>query len=169
MDLRSELRASLNIWKALTFYEKFEQAIVLVLTLLIALIVLFATWNLVKEMVPAIVRGLADPTDYQVFQRMFGAIFTVIIALEFKHSLLIVLLRKQSIIAIKSVVIIALLTVLRKLIIFDFSALKPEVVFGLAALIASLGGLYWVVQHYEVKVVGEGIEREATPGQGGVA
>jgi uncharacterized membrane protein (DUF373 family) len=71
--------------------ERFEQVIVLILTGLIAIIVIFAVWNLALKIFHAvIVPQTFDPTDYSVFQAVFGAVFTVIIALEFKRSLLVV-------------------------------------------------------------------------------
>jgi len=39
--------------------------------------------------------GSLDPSDYSTFQACFGMIFTVIIALEFKKSLLVVAERRD--------------------------------------------------------------------------
>ena len=44
MRLQDELRRARGLFLSLTFYEVFEHAVVLVLTLLIVLIVLSATW-----------------------------------------------------------------------------------------------------------------------------
>ena len=77
-------------WMLLTFYERFEQVMILILTGLIALVV-FAVWNLALKIFHAVLAPQSfDPTDYSVFQAIFGAIFRVIIALEFKRSLLVV-------------------------------------------------------------------------------
>lgn len=72
----------------LSFYDKFEHACILTLTALIALIVALAIWNLVLKIFISLLASTLDPTDYAVFQGLFGMIFTVIIALEFKRSLL---------------------------------------------------------------------------------
>ena len=48
-----------------------------------------------------------DPTDYGVFQAVFGTIFTVIIALEFKRSLLVLAERSDSVVQVRAVVLIA--------------------------------------------------------------
>ena len=53
--------------------------------------------------------NLIDPSDYAIFQAVFGMIFTVLIALEFKHSLLVVLHNPASIVQLRSVILIALL------------------------------------------------------------
>ena len=74
-----------------TLYERFEQVVILILTGLISLVVVFAVWNLALKIFHAVLAPQGfDPTDYSVFQAIFGAIFTVIIALEFKRSLLVV-------------------------------------------------------------------------------
>ena len=75
-------------------------AVVLVLTLLIVLIVLSATWHLALAVFALIVANQIDPANQEVFQAVFGMIFTVIIALEFKKSLLIVAERKGSVVQI---------------------------------------------------------------------
>ena len=66
------------------------------------------------------VGGSFDPTEHVVFQTVFGMIFTVIIALEFKRSLLIVVTeRHNSIVQVRTVVLLAMLAMVRKLIILD--------------------------------------------------
>ena len=70
-------------WRLLTLYQKFEQAIVTILTLLIAVVIVSAVWNLILKIFYGLVVSPAfDPTDHVVFQTVFGMIFTVIIALE---------------------------------------------------------------------------------------
>ena len=73
-------------------------------------------------------------------------IFTVIIALEFKHSLLIVLARQESVVRVRSIVLIALLAVTRKFIILDLREGSVGELFALAAAILALGLVYWLVR-----------------------
>lgn len=56
------------------------------------------------------------------FQEVFGNIFTVIIALEFKSSLRISLSHSRDVVRVRTIVLIALLAVSRKFIILDRSA-----------------------------------------------
>jgi uncharacterized membrane protein (DUF373 family) len=147
MTLRAEFDETRVQWKLLTLYQKFEHAVIVVLTALIALVVVLAVWNLIVKVVGTIaVAGGLDPTDYPVFQALFGMIMTVIIALEFKRSLLISAERRHGIVQVRTVVLIALLAIVRKLLILDFSATDGAVLFGLAATILSLGGVYWIVR-----------------------
>jgi uncharacterized membrane protein (DUF373 family) len=137
MPFKEELAAARQQWKPLTIYQKFEHAVILVLTALIAIVIAFALWNLVLKILLSIISsGGFDPTEYSVFQALFGMIFTVIIALEFKRSLL------QA----RTVILIALLAIVRRLIIIDLSAADAAEVFALATAILALGAVYWLVR-----------------------
>src|SRR5258705_8528084 len=114
----SDLRLSFG---PLTLYQKFEQVCVLMLTALIAIIIVLALWNLTLKLLLSILATNFDPTDYEVFQTVFGMIFTVIIALEFKRSLLVVAERRDSVVQVRSVILIALLAGVRKIYLLHFS------------------------------------------------
>jgi uncharacterized membrane protein (DUF373 family) len=138
----------------LSFYQKFEHAVILVLTALIAIVVALAVWNLVLKVLLSIMSsGGFDPTDYAVFQALFGMIFTVIIALEFKRSLLVVAERQHSVVQVRTVVLIALLAIVRKLMIIDLSAADAQQVLALAATILALGAVFWLVRDQDTQDV----------------
>lgn len=149
MALKDELAEVRGRWKLLTFYEKFEHGVILLLSALIALIVVLAVWNLTIKVLASIVYANFDPTDYAVFQALFGMIFTVIIALEFKRSLLVFAERKQSIVQVRTVILIALLAVVRKLMILDLASAGASKVLALAASILALGAVYWLVREQD--------------------
>jgi membrane associated rhomboid family serine protease len=71
----------------LSLYQRFEHLILIILTALIAIVVVAAVWSLsLKILFGLVLSGSLDPSDYAVFQAVFGMIFTVIIGLEFKKS-----------------------------------------------------------------------------------
>ena len=122
MSIRDEFRGAKAEFKLLSLYQRFEHVVILILTALIAVVVVAAVWNLVlKILFGFIFSGSVDPADYSAFQAVFGMIFTVIIALEFKKSLLVVAERRDSVVQIQSVVVIALLAICRKVIILDLT------------------------------------------------
>ena len=150
MPLKEQLTAERQRWKLLTIYQKFEHAVILVLTAHIAVVIAFALWNLVLKILLSIVSsGGFDATDYAVFQAFFGMIFTVIIALEFKRSLLVVAERRHGIVQVRTVLLIALLAIVRKLMIIDLSEAEAQQVFALAAAIMALGAVYWFVREQD--------------------
>ena len=92
---------------------------------------------------------LLAPVDPSVFQAIFGMIMTVLIALEFNHTILSILHRKESIVQLRTVILIALLAMARKFIIIDATALAPLTVIGLAFAVLSLGCVYWLVREQD--------------------
>src|SRR3981189_3320193 len=145
MKFKEEFAAGRAEWKLLTLYQKFEHAVILLLTALIAIVVALAVWNLALKVGISIISTGFDPTDYEVFQAFFGMIFTVIIALEFKRSLLVVAERRHGIVQVRNVILIALLAIVRKLMLVDPSATDAAEIFALAAAILALGGVYSLV------------------------
>ena len=146
MRVKEEFTEAQRRFGLLSFYDKFEHIVILILTLLIAVFIVFAIWNLALKIVLSIASSTFDPTDYAVFQAVFGMIFTVIIALEFKRSLLVVAERKESIVQVRTVILIALLAIVRKLIILDLASTDALQLFALAAAILALGAVYWLVR-----------------------
>ena len=133
-------------WGQLSLYHKFEHLVIGVLTVLIAGLVLLALWNLVVKIVAIIAATGIDPSDYAVFQAVFGMIFTVIIALEFERSLLVLAERERSIVQVRTVILIALLAIVRKLMIMDVAAADVGESFAFAAAVLALGAVYWLVR-----------------------
>src|SRR5258705_11000198 len=120
MSIKRELTKAKEEFRLLSLYQRFEHVVISILTALIAVIVVVAVWNLsLKILFGLVLSGSLDPSDYAIFQAVFGMIFTVIIALEFKKSLLVIAERRENVVQIRSVVMIALLAICRKVIILD--------------------------------------------------
>ena len=95
-------------WPIMSVYERFEQIVAIVLSLVISVVIALALLQLVIRIVPLLISGAIDPLEHDVFQALFGMIMTLLIALEFKHSIVRVALRRSSIIQVKTVVPVAL-------------------------------------------------------------
>ena len=134
-------------WRAFTLYEKFEHGVILILTALIAVVIVSALWNLVLKVVRTLVfAGPFDPTDHAMFQGVFGMILTVIIALEFKRSLLVVAERGRGIVQVRTVILLGMLATVRKLIVLDLSHGEASELLALAAAALALGIVFWLVR-----------------------
>jgi uncharacterized membrane protein (DUF373 family) len=154
MSLKQELKDAGEQFRLLSLYQRFEHVIITILTALIAIIVVVAVWNLsVKILFGLVLSGSLDPSDYSIFQAVFGMIFTVIIALEFKKSLLVIAERRDNVVQIRSVVMIALLAICRKVIILDLRETDTSQVFALAAAILALGVVYWLIRDSDQRFV----------------
>ncbi|HIH4754657.1 TPA: heat resistance protein PsiE-GI, partial [Citrobacter freundii] len=86
-----------------------------------------------------------NPLDHKVFQSVFGMIMTLLIAMEFKHSIVRVALRRDSIIQVKTVVLIAVIALSRKFVILDSDA-SPAKIAALAGATLALGATYWLLR-----------------------
>ena len=151
-------------WAISTYYQRFESLVALVLTVLISGIVVVALYRLSVGVIASLVFGALDPLDHKVFQSIFGEIMTLLIALEFNHTLQYVVAKEESIIQTKVVLLIALLALARKLIIFDVRELSPDQLLGLAAVTLALGITYWLMRERDDRAVQAAAGRPASPG-----
>jgi len=133
-------------WAILSYYQRFESLIAFALTLVVVSIILVALYRLASEVIVGLLLGVLDPLDHRIFQSVFGEIMTLLIALEFNHTLQYVVKREQSIIQTKVVLLIALLAMARKFIILDLGAVSGEQLLGLAAITLVLGVVYWLMR-----------------------
>lgn len=156
------LRKTRDAWPLLTAYERFEQVVSLVLTALVSVLVIATLVHLTYRILLLIVFGVIDPAQQETFQVVFGMIMTVLMALEFNHSVLSVLERRHGIVQVRTVVLIALLALVRKFVLVDVAHETPLAILGLAAAVFALGAVYWLVREQDEREA----EEEAA-GQGG--
>lgn len=130
----------------MAFYERFEHLVAQALTFIISLIVVVALFRLVWDVVDSLILKSFDPLEHNVFQRVFGGIMTLLIAMEFKHSILAASRRHHNIIQVKTVLLISLLALSRKFIILDLAAVSAEKIASLAVALLALGCVYWLVR-----------------------
>ncbi|WOJ89666.1 phosphate-starvation-inducible PsiE family protein [Methylocapsa polymorpha] len=143
-------------WPRLGLYERFEQAVALVLTVLVSGVILIALAHLVMGEAWDLFSSPPSSLDHTVFQVVFGRIMTVLIALEFNHTILSIFHRKESIVQLRTVILIALLAIVRKFIIMDVTATEPLAVMALGFAVLALGLVYWLVRGLDrCKVDGE--------------
>ncbi|OLC69473.1 MAG: hypothetical protein AUH79_01240 [Betaproteobacteria bacterium 13_1_40CM_4_64_4] len=146
-------------WAVLSHYQRFEGFVALVLTLVIGFVILVALFRLTFSVVTGLLLGLLDPLDPGVFQTVFGEILTLLIALEFNHTLQYVVKREQSIIQTKVVLLIALLAVARKFIVLDLRDVDAVQLLALAAITLALGLAYWLMRERDDRLVDASLKR----------
>jgi uncharacterized membrane protein (DUF373 family) len=139
-------RETRDHWPLMTAYERFEQVIALALSFIVAVVIVIALIQLVLRVLPLLIGGAVDILDHEVFQTLFGMIMTLLIAMEFKHSIIRVALRQESIVQVKTVILIALLALSRKFIILDSAATGAATIAALAGATLVLGIVYWLLR-----------------------
>jgi uncharacterized membrane protein (DUF373 family) len=142
ISLREELR---RYWQVMTVYERFEQIIALILSIVIAVVIVVAVIELIEIVVVILITEPLNPMRSDAFQLVFGMIMTVLIALEFKHSIVKVALRRESIIQVKTVILISLIALARKFVVLDAQT-SPAKIAALAGALLALGIVYWLVR-----------------------
>ncbi|MDD4965995.1 phosphate-starvation-inducible PsiE family protein [Halothiobacillus sp.] len=138
-------------WSVMNLAERFEQVVATTLGAVIAAIIMMALWELVREVYLNLFIQHEKVLSHQVFQSMFGSIMTLLIAMEFQHSIIKVIERREHIIQTRIVVLIAMLAVTRKFIILDFTDVPPLMIFALAAGILALGLVFWMIDDRECR------------------
>lgn len=141
-------------WVVMSFYERFEQVVALVLSAVISVIIVVSLIQLISIVFSLLIVEAFNPLDHKVFQSVFGMIMTLLIAMEFKHSIVRVALRRDSIIQVKTVILIALIALARKFVILD-PDVNPGKVAALAAATLALGATYWLLRKRDDRVAEE--------------
>jgi uncharacterized membrane protein (DUF373 family) len=147
--IRRVLNETRENWSELNLYQRFEQMVILVLSLLISVVIVVTLFNLLRTLFEVLRLGLLDPARPQVFQSIFGMIIIVLIALEFNHTILGILDRGFSVVQVRAVVLIALLAVLRKFIVLEMGEADAMLLLALSAATLALGGVYWAVREQD--------------------
>ena len=145
-------------------YRRFEVFVAFVLTIVIGAIILVALVRLIVGVADTLVLRTLNPLDHTVFQRVFGEVMTLLIALEFNHTLRYVVSGERGIIHTKMVLLIALLALARKVIVMDLVDVDTAQTGALAALVLALGVSYWLMRERDDRVAAspDGTDRSRT-------
>jgi uncharacterized membrane protein (DUF373 family) len=141
-------------------YNLFEHLIANILVLLISFIVIVALYKLGEDVLSLLVSRAFDPLKHETFQTVFGGIMTLLIAMEFKHSILVVTKRQQNIIQVKTVILVSLLALARKFIILDIHAIEAAKIAALSLALVALGAVYWLMRERDAWNVEHGHQEE---------
>lgn len=137
-------------WRDLSHYLYFERiALLLVLVMLSAIAayaIVFAAVKIASDML----LGEAF-LDKAALQDTFGFLLTIVIVLEFNHSIFIALTERTGAIQARIMVIITILVISRKLMLMDFAALDAQTLVAFGGLLLALGGLYWLISNGDRK------------------
>ncbi|SRR5581483_2578022 len=143
--LMTQWRQALARWPELTLYQQFESVVALTLNLVINVVIVIALFRLIRIVVTGPILGALDPIEPKPFQTVFAEILTVMIALEFNHTLHYAAGRDQSVIQTRVVLMIAILALARKFVVMDFGETSGGQLVGLAAVTLALAVTYWLM------------------------
>ena len=131
-------------WKDLTSYERFEQIVSRVVMLFVAVVIVYALVLVAIQLADHFRRGVAF-MDADVLQDVFGSILTILILIEFNHSIAFALAKRSGILQARTIVLIAILVIARKVILLDFATATLDTFLGIGAIALAFGLLYWLI------------------------
>ncbi len=127
-------------------HQKFEHAVTAILAVLISIMVLAALWGLIIEIYHLVLHSASNRLDHQAFQSVFSMILTLLIALEFSHSIVHPSSRSSGVIKARAIVLIAILAVSRQFIVFELQTDSATILAALAISLLALGVVYRLIR-----------------------
>ncbi|GBQ18492.1 phosphate-starvation-inducible PsiE family protein [Tanticharoenia sakaeratensis] len=128
-------------------FDLFEELSMLVLTIGIMVIAAIGLFHVVVMVAAVVLSTTFAPTSPAVLQSVFALFFTVLIALEFKHSILVLPeAQSHSMIRMRSVLLIGMMATVRKFIVLDLNGVNVLEMLALSAAVLALGSVYWLVR-----------------------
>jgi uncharacterized membrane protein (DUF373 family) len=140
-EMRKDVR---DAWRTLGYYERFELVALRIIQILLALITAYAIVLVAVELAHDATLGTGF-MEKEVLQDTFGSILTVLILLEFNHSVHVAVSQRSGAVQVRIVVLITVLVIARKLMLLDYATVSVEMLLGFAALLLALGALYWLI------------------------
>jgi uncharacterized membrane protein (DUF373 family) len=134
--------------KGRTIYEWFEQIVLSILVLIICLVIVYSLIIATIKIFEDLVSGIGF-IETAALKDTFGLILTVIILVEFNHSIVLAIRQRSGAIQVRIVVLITIMVLARKLVLLDYAAASVETLLGLGGLALALGGLYWLISDGE--------------------
>jgi uncharacterized membrane protein (DUF373 family) len=131
-------------WKDLTSYERFEQIVSRVVMLFISVVIVYALILVAIQLADHFRLGIAF-MDADVLKDVFGSILTILILIEFNHSIAFAITRRSGILQARIIVLIAILVIARKVILLDFATATFETLIGIGVVALAFGLLYWLI------------------------
>ena len=126
-------------------FHRFESLIIRGLMILIAVMTLAAFWGLLVEMYHLLMRGALNDLNHKAFQSVFGMIMTLLIAIEFNHTIMHAHIEESRELMVKTVVLVAILAISRQFIVAEVETISPLILIALALSLLSLGVVYWLM------------------------
>ncbi|HEX5211983.1 MAG TPA: phosphate-starvation-inducible PsiE family protein [Pseudolabrys sp.] len=131
-------------WKDLTSYERFEQIVSRVVMLFISVVIVYSLVLVAIQLADHFRLGVAF-MDAGVLKDVFGSILTILILVEFNHSIAFALAKRSGILQARTIVLIAILVIARKVILLDFATATFETFLGISGIALAFGLLYWLI------------------------
>jgi uncharacterized membrane protein (DUF373 family) len=131
-------------WKDMAPYEIFEQITSRLVMLFVSIIIVYSLIILAIELYEQFGLGVAF-IESESLRDVFGSILTILILIEFNHSIVVAISKKSGILQARPIVLITILVIARKVILLDFNTATFEKMLAISAMAIAFGLLYWLM------------------------
>jgi uncharacterized membrane protein (DUF373 family) len=131
-------------WKQSLTYETFERVASRIVMFFVSIIIVY---SLILMAITLVDQFRLNPTylDTDSLRDVFGSILTILILIEFNHSIALAISSRAGILQARPIILIAILVIARKVILLDFTAATFEQMLGIAAVALAFGLLFWLI------------------------
>lgn len=127
-----------------SLYLRFEWFALACLMIMLAAITVYAIAMTAVALAGDLIHGEAL-FEAATLKETFGRILTILIVIEFSHSVHVAMTKHVGALQAKILVLITILVIVRKLILMDLATLDARLILALGGLLLALGGLYWLI------------------------
>src|SRR6516162_7911488 len=139
-----DFEISKKSWKDLTPYGLFERITSLVVMFFVSVIIVYSLILMAIDLYEQFWLGLAF-IESESLRDVFGSILTILILIEFNHSIVVAISTKSGVLQARPIVLITILVIARKVILLDFKTATFEQLIGIGALAIAFGLLFWLI------------------------
>jgi uncharacterized membrane protein (DUF373 family) len=143
MTLLDRLRNNGSLYQ---FYARFELIVSGILLVFVSIIIVYALVVLTVTLFSELTAGV-HLIESAALKDTFGLILTILILVEFNHSIALSMRRRSGALQVRVIVLIAIIVIARKLILLDYAKTTIETLSGLGGLALALGLLHWLLGH----------------------
>ena len=111
--------------KGRTLYEWFEQIILGIIVIIISFVIVYSLFRAAITLFQDLVSGIGS-METSALKDTFGLILTVIILVEFNHSIVLAIRQRSGAIQVRIVVLITIIVLARKLVLLDYTTASME-------------------------------------------
>ncbi len=129
-------------------YAHFEMTVSGILLIIISIIIVYSLVLVVITIIESFHAGVYFAQN-DALKDTFGLILSLLILVEFNHSIALAMRRRSGVLQVRVIILIAIIVIARKLILLDYAKTGMETLLGLGGLALSLGALYWLLTDVE--------------------
>jgi len=131
-------------WKRFLSYEVFERVASRVVMVFIAIIIVY-TLVLMGMTLFDQIKFSPSYIDTESLRDVFGSILSILILIEFNHSIALAISKRSGILQARPIILITILVIARKVILLDFATATFEQMLGIGSIALAFGLLFWLI------------------------